>query len=258
MLRNLSEFDGYKIHAIDGEMGAVHDLLFDDRDWAVRYLVVKTGTWWPGRKVLISPVAIRRVAAEDRQVRLMLTRDQVKDAPGVETDPPVSRQEERRLVRYYGWPSYWGLPLPSPAAEVPPEKRKEIADELRRARAKARDDDPHLRSVREVAGYRIEARDGAIGHVHDCIGDDSDWVVRYLVIDTRNWLPGKHVPVSPTWVSHVDWKLAQVHLDLDKKQVADAPEYDPSMPISRDYEARLYDHYGRPAYWSGATVDESR
>ena len=41
-----------------GLIGEVDDLYFDDEDWAIRYLVVDTGGWLSGRKVLISPVAI--------------------------------------------------------------------------------------------------------------------------------------------------------------------------------------------------------
>jgi hypothetical protein len=258
MLRSLAALKGYKIHAIDGNIGAVHDFLFDDREWVVRYLVVRTGVWWPGRKVLISPVAVSSALWANHEVRAMLTRDQVRDAPGVDTDPPVSRQEEQQLVGYYAWPSYWGMPVPSPADDVPPEKRKEITDEVRKAQAAARDDDPHLRSVREVAGYRIAARDGSIGHVQDFVGDDSDWVVRYMVIDTRDWLPGRHVLVSPTWVDGVDWKRGEARMDLDQEQIENAPPYDPATPINREYELQLYDYYGRPVYWAGMPTDAAK
>jgi hypothetical protein len=57
--------------------------------------------------------------------------------------------------------------------------------------------DPHLRSSRAVTGYHIEARDGEVGHVEDFLVDDETWAIRYIMIDTRDWLPGKHVLLGP-------------------------------------------------------------
>src|SRR5687767_2340606 len=55
MLRNIKDLRGYVIRAIDGTIGKVDDFYFDDEDWGIRYLVVDTGSWLSGRKVLISP-----------------------------------------------------------------------------------------------------------------------------------------------------------------------------------------------------------
>ena len=60
--------------------------------------------------------------------------------------------------------------------------------------------DHHSRSTCEVAGYRIHAEDGEIGHVEDFMIDDETWAIRYLIVDTRNWWPGKKVLVSPQWI----------------------------------------------------------
>ena len=62
MLRSLLDLRNYRIQAIDGHIGGVHDLLFDDQRWTVRYLVVDLGSWLPGRKVLISPNPILRAS----------------------------------------------------------------------------------------------------------------------------------------------------------------------------------------------------
>jgi hypothetical protein len=109
--------------------------------------------------------------------------------------------------------------------------------------------DPHLRSTREVIGYHIQARDGEIGHVEDLIVEDEIWFIRYLVIDTRNWLPGRKVLVAPAWAEQVNWVERRVYLDLSRETVKNSPEFDPSMPVNREYEVRLYDYYGRPKYW---------
>jgi len=73
--------------------------------------------------------------------------------------------------------------------------------------------------------------------------------VRYLVIDTSNWIGGKTVLVSPEWVRRVDWKDRLIFIDLTKDGIKESPEYDPTVEITREYENRLYRYYGRPVYW---------
>jgi hypothetical protein len=100
-----------------------------------------------------------------------------------------------------------------------------------------------------VTGYRIHASDGDIGHVADFIVDTEDWAIRYLVVDTHNWLPGRKVLVSPAWVKQVSWDERHLHLDLSRQEIRGSLAFDPSAPVNREYEARLYDYYGRPKYW---------
>jgi hypothetical protein len=109
-------------------------------------------------------------------------------------------------------------------------------------------DDPHLRSTDEVIGYHVQAIDGEIGHVEDFIVEDETWAIRYMVVDTRNWLPGKNVLVAPQWTKEVVWAERKVDLDLSKEAIEKCPECDPSVPVNREYEARLYDYCGRPHY----------
>ncbi len=84
-----------------------------------------------------------------------------------------------------------------------------------------------------------------MGHVEDLILDDQAWAVRYLEVDTRNWLPGRHVLLSPAWVEQVDWVERHVQVRLSQQLVKSAPEYDSSKHISRDYQLALYKHYGK-------------
>jgi hypothetical protein len=123
----------------------------------------------------------------------------------------------------------------------PPELVEEFASES---------GDPHLRSTQEVLGYYIHASDGDLGHVEDFIVDDDNWTIRYMVVDTRNWLPGKKVLVAPEWITEVSWGESKVYVDLTQDAIKDSPEYDPTETVNRLYEERLYDFYGRPKYWS--------
>ena len=111
------------------------------------------------------------------------------------------------------------------------------------------DGNPHLRSANEVQGYCIGAKDGEIGHVEDFIVDDTSWKIRYLVVDTQNWLPGKKVLISHKWVSSINWNNQTVAVDMTRATIEKSPEYDPNQPINREYEVRMYDFYGKPHDW---------
>jgi PRC-barrel domain len=247
MLRPVSNLKGCSIGATDGVIGEVEDLYFDDQRWTVRYLVIDTSGWLAGRRVLVSPWAIRAVDVANQSIAVDLTRAQVENSPSVETQQPIDRRYEMEYSRYYGYPYYWtgpyawGLeryPLTAPVAPgEPPTERVEP------------EGDPHLRSTTAIAGYYIQAADGDIGHVEDFLVEDRSWTIRYAVVDTRNWWPGKKVLISPDWITHVDWYDSKVHVDLTRDTIKSSPEYDASLPLDREYEARLYESYRRPHYW---------
>ena len=109
--------------------------------------------------------------------------------------------------------------------------------------------DPHLRSTHAVTGHHIQATDGEIGHVKDFIIDDETWAIRYLLIDTGNWWPGKKILVSPRWIERVSWAESTVFVNLARETIKHSPEYnDESLP-ARDYETSLHRHYNRDGYW---------
>jgi hypothetical protein len=249
MLRNATELEQFELRARDGKIGHVVDFFFDDQQWTVRYLVVDTGTWLDSRKVLISPVAVSRAEWDRRMLPLNLTQDQVRDSPRIDTEQPVSREHEAALLQYYNWPAYWGVAgfpdvgfvMPVvPFAAVPPMPQVEPH---RDEPAVAVHEDHHLRSVRAVTGHMIEARDGAIGHVDDFLIEDREWAIRYLVVDTRNWWPGKKVLIAPQWIARVGWEESKVHVDLTRTAIKSSPAYDPTQPLTPDYAGLLNEHY---------------
>ncbi len=111
--------------------------------------------------------------------------------------------------------------------------------------------DPHLRSTRDVIGHHIQSTDGMIGHVEDFIVDDQTWAIRYLVIDTQNWWPGKRVVVSPQWIDRVSWDDSTVYVNLAGDAIKEAPKYTDVGLLTREYEGQLHQHYNRPGYWVG-------
>jgi len=254
MLKPASGFKGLTIAATDGDIGSVNDLYFDDLSWTIRYLVVDTGTWLPGRQVLISPLSVRQV---DDKILVDLTRNQVQKSPPVEADKPVNRQQEEAIARYYDQRYYWegpyrwgllaypGMP-PVPTAPIPADG---VGEEMAARERETPSGDPTLRSSRDVTGYYIAALDGEIGHVDDFLVEDRAWAIRYLLVATRNWWPGKKVLISPEWIKTVSWADSQVQVDLRRDEIKAAPEYDPSRPFDREYESRLIEHHNRRKYW---------
>ena len=244
MLRSLKDLEGYTARATDGDVGRAVDFLFDDERWAVRYLVVEPGSFLDGSQVLVSPISFREVEWSAHRFHLALTKDKVRKSPSIDVDKPVSRQHEGDFARYYGFPFYWrssGLwgtsSTPSALAddgskEEPPAPPEEGGD-------------VHLRSSRDVRGYRVEGTDDAIGHVEDFIVDDETWQVRYLVVDTGNWSFGRKVLVAPDWATRISWEERMVSLDMPREAIRTSPEWDPAAAIDPGYEARLHDHYGR-------------
>jgi hypothetical protein len=249
MLHSFNHIRGHAIHASDGEIGSLHDLYFDDQSTAIRYLVVDTGRWLPGRRVLLAPAAVGGVDTRDEGIITGLTRQQVEESPDVTTDKPVSRQDEMTLHTYYGWDPYWSVPpfagtlVPYWGAMPPVASRGEerLAEEIA-ARERAQSD-PHLHSAREVEGYRVAATDGDVGHVEDFLIDDRDWAINLLGIDTGNWLPGRKVVISPGWLRGVDWPNRQIEVDLSRDQIKASPEYDPAT-LDEGYLEQLRAHYG--------------
>lgn len=227
--------------AENGDSGRVYDLFFDDEFWVIRYLVADTGHWLPGRKVLITPGVMGTPDWENRRFPVALTRERVEKSPAIDTDKPVSRQEEIRLERHYGWHTYQAPvgAVPLPLFAKPPLEAEGASESV------SEQGDPHLRSVKEVSEYHIHAADGGIGHVEDFIADDYAWDIRYLVLDTRNWVPGRKVLLSLQRVgSKISWDERKVSVTLTKEHIRDRPEFDPTAPVNREYETRLLGKVG--------------
>jgi sporulation protein YlmC with PRC-barrel domain len=241
-LRDYKNSDAY---SRDGrEIGKLEDVYFDDEQWTIRYLVVRTGSWLTGRSVLLSPMAIERVQWNPTRFEFGVTQQQIQGAPGVDLARPVSRQWETTYAGYYGFPYYWGGPGIWGVGTTPLDARaaRGFAGPAPHASA----EDQHLRSAREVAGYHINARDGQIGHVEDFLVDDATWTIRYLLVDTSNWIGGRTVLVAPAWARHIDWARRQVEVDVTRQSVAAAPEFRPDAVVDQSFEEGLADFYRRP------------
>ena len=255
MLFAVSGLTGCRIAASDGRIGAVKDFLFDDRSWKIRWMEVDTGHWLPGRKVLIHPSAIGPLSVPPKprvpmispgdslEVAVNLTRRQIESSPEAREDDPVSKDMASLLYDYYGWDPDWGATDNGESAVV-----AEAAERRAASIESGPEGDPHLHSAASVTGYHVHASDGELGHVENLLADDANWNIRYLVIATRSWWPGKVVRLAPYAVADVDWLDRQVKLNVTRDQVKSAPTWDPLAMMDEVGEQQLRRHFG----WPGA------
>lgn len=245
MLYKAQKLVGYTLKGIDGEIGTVKEFYFDDKHWTIRYLIAETGTWLADRQVLISPYAVIGVNNEERHINVNLTKKQIECSPAISNDKPVSKQFEDDYYKYYGWPIYYGGSLMWGAYPY-------IPNNLNKSREPDYQEkiwNPSLRSTGAVSKYYIQATDGEIGHVDDFIIDDEAWAIRYLVIDTKNWWPGKKVLVSTQWFERISWEEEKVFVGLSLEAIKKSPEYSEKSLLDRDYEIQFHEHFKRPGYW---------
>lgn len=204
----------YRVLTADGAaVGKVSDLLFDDVAWRVCHVVVRVGGR-RSREVLLPPGAFVGPDRGEKTLRSGLTGQQVGDAP--------AREESGAI--------------PDANAGLGPGSRG---------------DDRRLGSVGAILGFDVEATDGGIGHVEDLLVEPDvlvepdGWRVRYVVVDTRGWLPGRKVLVSTDWVSGMGRRAREMRLDLLTDEIRSAPAWEGGSLPDRDYEVRLHGHYGR-------------
>ena len=268
MLRSLKDLENFSIAATDGPIGQVKDFYFDDDAWAIRYLVVETGSWLDSRQVLISLIAIHQPDWAGRTLPVSITQAQVSHCPGIDTDRPVSRQQESDHLGHYGYPVYWGSrglwgEGLYPNALRPgfaghgidgidgidgAERQREQAAFAQAWQARHRQDDPHLRNGKSVIGHHIQAIDGEIGHVDGLLVDQETWAIRYLVANISSWWVGQQVLVAPRWITGVHWSDQSVSVQLTRAAIQQAPRYDASAELNRQLEMGLHDHHDHYAH----------
>jgi sporulation protein YlmC with PRC-barrel domain len=228
MLQSIKQLHGNKLGASDGDIGHVKDFYFDDQSWAVRYLVADTGSWLPGRQVLLSPHAIGSLHHDAKVLKVKLTRKKIEDSPAIESHKPVSRQHEEEYHRYYGWPAYWlgdgmwgmggGSILETPARTVPGGSTFANVPQSKSA-------DAHLRSTQAVSGYHVQATDGIVGHICDFMMDDKSWAISQLVVKIGHRFTGNEVLVPTGSVDRISYDDSTVFVKLTKKDVEKSPAY---------------------------------
>lgn len=244
MIYSAKKLLGKRIHSLDEDFGTCKDFLFDDQSFHIRYLVIDTGNWLPGRRVIITPQAIESLDQSDLRlgIPVKMSKDRIEKSPPLDSDKPVSRQAEERLHVYFGWQPYWfsgpSAPLYAgtspvtpapPPPEMPPEGATEEAG------------DPNLRSLKEVKGYKIRPADAdSKGSFHDLLVDCSTWTVKYAVVNTCSWFIGAHKVIPIKSLENIDYNNSEIGCTLTAEQIKEAPD-EPcdTLPVSFEKDLKL-------------------
>ena len=227
MLHLARKVCGATIRAADGDIGTLEDFYFEEGRWTVRYLLVDTGRWMSGKKVLLSPMSVVGEWNAE-QVRVSLNKQQVWDSPAFDPQGPFSHDHETQVLGHFGYPYYWGASgvwgtFDYPAALLTASSVS-AADSARREGINP--ESRNLRSTNKSTGYHVQATDGEIGHVDDFLIGEESWRIRYLLVDTSNWIGGKSVIVSAEAIQRTDSERAKLHVGVTREAVKHSPSFD--------------------------------
>jgi hypothetical protein len=247
----LDELQGATAYGLDGEVGKVKDFYFDDEKWAIRYVLVDAEEVRGRTDVLLSPISLSTFETQKGRFKVNLLKEQIRNSPEIETELPLSRQEEVLLNDYFGWTDYWEGNRLWGTAEDPAslgiltwEKRP-----MGKQKPIQEADKSHLRSVNETQGFEVEASDGMIGHVAGFMVEQINWLIRYMVVALANGRSARNVLIHIGWMREVNWEESRAIVDLKKDSVENSPELKTAGELAREYEERLHDHYGKCKYW---------
>jgi sporulation protein YlmC with PRC-barrel domain len=235
-LRSWRDLSGYSVRALDGDVGRVRELYFDDAQWQVRHVVVDVGRWSRSRRVLVSPSAIAEILWEHRRLVLTATRDQVWAWPEASADQPVARQLESRRRSQANW-----------AVTVAGDALTSYSEALRTPtfeplNANGTPFDPHLRTSRVVVGLDLRAEGASVGRIADLVLDDASWEVLYLVVA---WHDGKRFALPTNCVRRIAPEEKAVTAGVDSTALASSPRLEPATLFTRQYEQAVRQHFAR-------------
>lgn len=242
MLLHYSWLTDYNVFGNDDEIGRVTDIFFDEERWTVRYLVLKTGRTLFSERVYISPASIEKINHNENIIRTNLSSDDVQKAP----DPgeeAVNRKFEKDFSLHYRMNPYW---VGNGIWGTTMSPRDMMGEEALAIQPEEGDQRHYVHQAKHVTGYELSVEDDAFGKVDDFLIDPSSFRIKYVVADTKKWLPGgKKVLLAPDWIESVYWESARIIINVTREQVEEAPEYLPDLDLTDEREKRLWLHYGK-------------
>lgn len=203
------DISGMPVKATDGEIGTVKDLLFDPDSWTVRYIEVSTG-WLFGRDVIVPVDKVTSIDIPEGAVTFDLTKEQVENSPPAETERPVRRDYESRLLAHYGMTPYWAAP---PEVGVPPQALPIDTPETDIEAA------PRLIFAGDLDGYDLDAKGDIVGTVRDVLVDLDTWKVISLMADLGGLLVRDSATIGVGPVAGIDAENRVVHVSVPKERI---------------------------------------
>jgi hypothetical protein len=212
-LQGIKQLYGDKLGASDGEIGHIKDFYFDDKNWAIRYVVVETGSWLADRQILLSPHSLGGLDQAGKILRVNLTRKLIENSPPIESRKPISRQYEEDYYRHYGWPSYWQGDALWGASEFPTAAPTSVTGQM----STTGQIQAHLRSVQAVNGFNVRTGLVATGHICDFMMNAQSWAIGQLVVKTGHRFSGKDIQISTRLVRQIHYDESTVFIDLSRE-----------------------------------------
>lgn len=230
-----SQLKTFNIDAIDGEMGKIKDLYFDDKKWAIRYAIIDTRKWLPGRKVLLSPTSFVNLDSENENLEVEYDKEAVRKSPEIPDETAISKDVEQSIAGYYGWNRYWtGNMLwgaqDTPLTTLQPDPMSE--DQTRYNQQMESLQEYDLRSEDETQGYKVHANDGKLGQVVDMIYDDEYWKIRYLIVQSsESYVDKKYFAFEIDKIESVDWFEEDIYIKGTVAAAEETKQYDTTAEI---------------------------
>jgi hypothetical protein len=212
---------GYRVYALDGEAGALRDLVVEPLAWQVRYLVVGADAWAPNHEVLVAPRSLGGIDEARREVETELSIDEVRNSPALAAGSPVVRDFEENWYRHYGWQEYWEAEIDVEAAPEPPIPPAPPAEEPLPSEVNA--DEPGLLRLEDLRGWRAVTTDQVPLPVVDLLLDDSDWSVDYFEVELDGQTGREHCLIDEDYVVGADPEAERLYLAIDTEALRHAP-----------------------------------
>lgn len=261
MFHSVKELLACGVTACDDDVGMVHDVYLDDRQWQLRHFVIDAGDWLMQREVVVPAQVIAAVGWDEAEVQINLTREEIAASPSAEVIRPASRQQQEGapVIEEAAEDAAWhesylgalGFPgvIESVAGEDPAvHEAHQLNQQARLAEEQTlAGDNPHLHSFKAITGYAVKTIDDRIGHVVDVLFDEVDWSVQSLVIDPVNWWPGKHVLIEPRRVQQINCSDQQLVVDMTREEVEHSPVFDAKHPPRGAHELQHLQHPQAPS-----------
>jgi sporulation protein YlmC with PRC-barrel domain len=233
-LRSVNALTGYTVRTLDGDIGSVRELYFNDQDWRVKHIVVDTNRWLPGKQVLLNPLDVKDVNFERRELMVSITTEHVRNSPEADTDRPVALQRVSKMSETSNWAMYLAGEALAAVPEAVPIQEFETSNK------NGKPYDPHLRTTKVVGGMGVYAKGDEVGHVVDFIVDDDTWSIRYLVIGLED---RRRALLLPELVKDIRFEREELIVDLDAHVLADCPKLDPATLITSQYERAVTEYF---------------
>jgi hypothetical protein len=243
MLLKTAKLTEYRIELSSEIRGSIFEMYFDDLFWNIQYLLMTSENMEKDKIAIISHLALGK--PDDKSKTIPIVGKQGRNE-GKEKSTVLKTKEEAESID-----PIQIIELPEEYSTIISRNKKATKDLiitiLKDKNAIYLPSTNHLRSHNEVLGYNIQAKDGdLIGHVDNFILEGNTWKLRYLIVDTRNWLTGgKKILLSPAWIEKINWSSNLVAIDLSKSSIIESPSYDPNKPLDNRFEMKLYKYYGR-------------